>query len=69
MEPAIHGDRVRGLVMPLVPGKGRKTVSNNIRELLHKYKSSGKIGTSAPKNMAAARRQAAAIAYRKKREG
>ena len=54
--------------MPLKPGKGRGVVSKNIGELLRKYKGSGKIGSSHPKSMAAARRQAAAIAYRKSRE-
>lgn len=50
--------------MPL-KGKGRKGISGNIKEILDSYKSSGKIGTSSPKNMAEARRQAAAIAYKK----
>ena len=53
--------------MPLHGGSSRKTISGNIKELLHKYKKTGKIGTSSPKNMAAARRQAAAIAYGKSR--
>ena len=54
--------------MPLVKGSGRKSIRQNIEELLSSYKSSGKIGTSSPKNMEEARQQAVAIAYQKARE-
>ena len=51
--------------MPLKKGKSQKTISSNIGELMTAYKSSGKIGTSKPKNKEAAVKQAAAIAYSK----
>jgi hypothetical protein len=54
--------------MPLKPGKSAETRSGNIGELLHSFKKSGAIGTSHPKSMDKARRQAAAIAYRKSKE-
>ena len=53
--------------MPLRSGKGQSAISSNIRELLHSWKKSGKMGTSSPKNITAARKQAAAIAYSKAR--
>lgn len=55
--------------MPLAKGKGRKTVSNNIKEMLHSYKQSGSIGNTKPRNMKHARRIASAAAYRKSRGG
>lgn len=48
--------------MPLEKGKSDKTVSKNIRKLMHEYEGSGKLGTSRPGNKTAARRQAVAIA-------
>lgn len=54
--------------MPLKSGSGAKTRSTNIKELLHAFKSSGRIGNSKPSSMKAAVAQAAAIAYRKSRD-
>jgi hypothetical protein len=51
--------------MPLKKGKG--SISSNIEELLGSWKKTGKIGTSSPRTMDAAKKQAAAIAYRKAR--
>lgn len=51
--------------MPLKSGKSNATVSENIRELMHSFHGSGKIGTSAPSSNQAASKQAAAIAYSK----
>lgn len=49
--------------MPLSKGKSRKSISENIAHEIRQYKKTGKIGTSKPRSMKAARRQAAAIAY------
>lgn len=51
--------------MPLKKGRSRKTISSNIRELVNKFKKSGKIGTSKPKTKAQAIKQAVAIALSK----
>ena len=51
--------------MPLKKGKSQKVISFNIKELLHTYKEEGKIGTSHPKSIDDAQKQAAAIAYSK----
>lgn len=51
--------------MPLKSGKSKGVVSENIGEMLHKYKQTGKIGTSEPASMDKAQAQAAAIAYSK----
>jgi hypothetical protein len=40
-------------------------ISSNIEELLHNYKKDGTIGTSHPKSMKLAQKQAVAIAYSK----
>ena len=48
--------------MPLVKGKSNKTVSKNIRTLVGDFERTGRIGTSRPKNKAAATKQAVAIA-------
>ena len=53
--------------MPLKSGKSQTTKSKNIEELLKSFKKTGKIGTSKPKSMKAAKKQAAAIAYSKAR--
>ncbi len=49
--------------MPLKKGKSKRTIRANIRELMHSFKRTGKIGTSKPKNMLEARRQAVRIAF------
>ncbi|OGS27450.1 MAG: hypothetical protein A2297_04340 [Elusimicrobia bacterium RIFOXYB2_FULL_48_7] len=50
-------------IMPLIKGKSRKVISENIKELMDSYKKTGKIGNSTPVNLAKANRQAVAIAY------
>lgn len=54
--------------MPLKPGTSKETLSQNIEEILTSYKHKGSIGTSHPKSMKKAQKQAAAIAYKKSRE-
>jgi len=54
--------------MPLKKGKSKKVISANIHELLHNYKETGTIGTSHPKSMKKAQKQAVAIAYDKAKE-
>ena len=54
--------------MPLKSGKSQKSFVSNIRELMHSFKSTGKIGNSAPASAAKANKQAVAIAYSKQRE-
>lgn len=51
--------------MPLKSGKSKKTISSNIGTLVRDFKDTGKIGTSKPKSVAKATKQAAAIAYDK----
>lgn len=53
--------------MPLKAGSSAKTRSSNIREMLHSYKETGRIGTTRPISMAKARKIASAAAYRKSR--
>lgn len=52
-------------VMPLSKGKGKKAVSKNVKELMHAYDETGKIGTSRPKSKAKAVKQAVAISLKK----
>lgn len=52
--------------MPLMPGKSKVTLADNIEELMRSYKSKGSIGTSIPKNKKAAQKQAIAIAYKQR---
>ena len=47
---------------PLRKGKSKKTISANIRELVHSWEKTGKIGTSRPKTKKQAVKQAVAIA-------
>lgn len=51
--------------MPLAEGKSDKTVSFNIRELVHAGREKGHIGTSPPKSGKALQKQAVAIALKK----
>lgn len=49
--------------MPLEKSKSKKARSKNIKELIHSYQQSGKIGTSHPESLKDAISQSAAIAY------
>jgi hypothetical protein len=51
--------------MPLKSGSSQKTVGKNVSELMHAYKSKGKIGASKPSSEKAAQKQAVAIALNK----
>lgn len=51
--------------MPLRKGRSKKTISSNIKEMVHKFKKSGKIGSSKPGSMRKAIAIAAAAAFRK----
>ena len=53
-------------MMPLKPGK--KNRASNIREMLHKWKQTGRIGNTTPKSAEHARRIAVAAAYSKSHE-
>jgi len=55
--------------MPLKSGGDRATISGNIEEMLHKYKATGRIGNTKPRNAAHARLIASAAAYTKSRKG
>lgn len=54
--------------MPLSQGSSKKTVVENIRELMHSFRRTGKIGTSHPKNKGKADKQAVAIALSQQRK-
>jgi len=51
--------------MPLKKGKSAKVRSENIGEMLHSFKATGKIGNTKPADMKKATEIAAAIAYSK----
>lgn len=51
--------------MPLKSGSDDKTVSFNIKELVHAGREKGHIGTSPPKKGKALQKQAVAIALKK----
>lgn len=51
--------------MPLKSGKSDKTVSFNIKELVHSGREKGHIGTGPPKSGKALQKQAVAIALKK----
>jgi hypothetical protein len=51
--------------MPLKAGSSDKTVSFNIKELIHSGREKGHIGTSPPKKGKALQKQAVAIALSK----
>lgn len=51
--------------MPIKPGKSKKVISGNIKEIVGGYKTSGRIGTSKPDSKAAAVKQAVAISLDK----
>jgi hypothetical protein len=54
--------------MPLKSGKGKPVIKANIGEMVKSYEKKGTIGTSTPKDMKAAQKQATAIAYSKARK-
>ena len=54
--------------MPLKQGESNKTRSENIAEMMHSFKKTGKIGNTKPRSTAKAAKIAAAIAYKKQRE-
>lgn len=54
--------------MPLKKGSSRKTVSSNIKTLVHDYERKGTIGTSTPASKKKAVKQAVAIALGMARE-
>lgn len=51
--------------MPLKKGSSRKTVSSNVKELVHNYEKKGSIGNSKPASKKKAVKQAVAIALNK----
>lgn len=55
--------------MPLKEGGSKKTFVENIREIMHSFMRTGRIGNSMPGSKGKADKQAVAIAYRKMREG
>ena len=54
--------------MPLKEGKSKRILTSNVRELIRKYKRSGRIGKTSPKSLAHARKIALAAAFNKQRK-
>lgn len=54
--------------MPLKAGKSHRSFVANIRELMHAFKRTGKIGNSTPSSAGKANKQSVAIAFSKQRE-
>jgi hypothetical protein len=52
-------------IMPLQKGHSQKTVSSNVKKLVHEYDKDGTIGTSHPASKKKAIKQAVAIALQK----
>lgn len=52
---------------PLASGKGKDTISSNVRELVSTYNQKGSIGNTKPKSKKHATKIATAIAYGKAR--
>lgn len=50
--------------MPLKKGRSRSTIGKNIKEMLNKFKQTGKIGSQRPGSMKKAVKVAAAAAFR-----
>lgn len=55
--------------MPLKEGSSKKIISKNVRELIHTYKTKGKIGNASPESLAKARKIALAAAFSKAGKG
>lgn len=51
--------------MPLKKGSSQKTVSKNIKEIVHSWEDSGKIGNSHPESKKKSLKQAVAISLKK----
>lgn len=54
--------------MPLRKSRSKEAISQNIKELVHSYEETGKIGKSRPKTKKEAVKQAVAIAMNKARK-
>ena len=62
-----HSTKPKENVMPLKKGASRKTVSSNIKTLVHEFERNGSIGNSKPASKKKAIKQAVAIALNKAR--